>query len=228
MQFLLEESGGPKSQAAARLNSTGAYLNLHYLLELDTEATLDVLRIAFGDYGNFKPEISFPDSSNQANNNAKEDSSNENQDMMVQKTVGALVLILDLHISQSIRSAGSNDSSSQVWPSKKDIGHLIEFIASYVASGRANVSKSVLSQILEYLISDQCVLPNDPEEKSESKKRREKKVLAVLDAVPHNEWNPSYVLHLCEEVQFYQVAWCCMFLRSIRGENKHDVHIASL
>ena len=201
MQFLLEES-----QTAAGLNSTGGYLNIHYLLELDTEATLDVLRIAFGDYGNFKPEISLPDSSAEANNSAKEDSSTENQDMMVQKTVDALVLILDINISQSTRSAGNDDTGLQVWPSKKDIGHLIEFIASYVASRKANVSKSVLSQILEYLISDQCFLPNDSEEKSESKKRREKKLLALLDAVPHTEWNPSYVLHLCEEVQFYQVA----------------------
>lgn len=215
VQFLLEESGGPKSQTAAGLNSTGAYLNLHYLLELDTEATLDVLRIAFGDYGNFKPEISLPDSSAEANNSAKDDSSTENQDMMVQKTVGALVLILDINISQSIRSAGNDDTGLQVWPSEKDIGHLIEFIASYVASRRANVSKSVLSQILEYLISDQCLLPNDSEEKSESRKRREKKLLALLDAVPHTEWNPSYVLHLCEEVQFYQV---CGLIHTIKHQ----------
>lgn len=216
VQFLLEDSGGPKSQRATSLISTGAYMNLHYLLELDTEATLDILSIAFGEDGNFKPESSLCLSLDPTDDNAKDnDSITGNHDIIVQKTVDALVLILDVDISQTIRSTGSDDTEFGVWPSTKDIGHLIEFIANYIASKRANVSKSVLSQILEYLTSEDCLLPNGLEQKNESKKRRENKVLALLEAVSQTEWNASYVLHLCEKVQFYQV---CGLIHSIRHQ----------
>lgn len=203
--FLLQESGGPKSQTGASLTSTGAYLNLHYLLELDTEATLDVLRIASVEDEHFKLDKSFHSSSDATVDNPRNnDSFDGDQNMLVQKIVDALVIVLDVDISQSVRSSGSNDAGVVIWPSKKDIGQLIEFIASYVASKRANVSKSVLSQILEYLTSENNLELNDRERKSESKKR-EKKVLALLDAVPQTEWNASYVLHLCEKAQFHQV-----------------------
>uniref|UniRef100_A0A803KZV0 RING-type domain-containing protein n=1 Tax=Chenopodium quinoa TaxID=63459 RepID=A0A803KZV0_CHEQI len=214
LQFLLQDSGGPKSQTGASLTSTGAFLNLHYLLELDTEATLDVLRMSFLEDGQSRLDNSLPNYSDATDDNPIE---NEliagDQDMLVQKIVDALVIVLDVDISQSLRSTGNDDASMVVWPSKKDIGFLIEFVASYVASKRANVSKSVLSQILEYLTSENHLALDDCEQKHESKKRREKKVLALLAAVPQTEWNASYVLHLCEKAQFYQV---CGLIHTIR------------
>ncbi|KNA19535.1 hypothetical protein SOVF_060920 [Spinacia oleracea] len=217
LQFLLQDSGGPKSQTGASLTSTGAFLNLHYLLELDTEATLDVFRISFVEDEHFKLDKPLLNSSDATVDNPKDnDSIAGYQDMLVQKIVDALVIVLDIDISQSVRSAGSDDTGVVVWPSKKDIGHLIEFVASYVASKKANVSKSVLSQILEYLTSENHLgdlALNESKQKNESKKRREKKVLALLDAVPQTEWNASYVLHLCEKAQFHQV---CGLIHTIR------------
>ncbi|KAL4637088.1 hypothetical protein ACB092_03G055800 [Castanea dentata] len=72
------------------------------------------------------------------------------QNILVQDTVNSLICMLNRDISQTERS-DSEDVSGLVeeWPSKKDIGHMFEFIACYVACERANVSKSVLSQILE-------------------------------------------------------------------------------
>ncbi|XP_057533278.1 uncharacterized protein LOC130811119 isoform X2 [Amaranthus tricolor] len=206
LQFLLQDSGGPKSQTGASLTSTGAYLHLHYLLELDTESTLDVLRIAFVEDDGFRDAT--------VDNLKDNDLNADDQNMLVQKTVDALVIVLDIDISQSVRSCGSDDTAKVVWPSKKDIGHLIEFVASYVASKRADVSKSVLSQILEYLTSENHIVLNECEQLNESK-IREKKVLSLLDAVPQTEWNQSYVLHLCDKAKFHQV---CGLIHTIRHD----------
>lgn len=204
LQFLLQDSGGPKSQTGASLTSTGAYLHLHYLLELDTESTLDVLRIAFVEDDGFRDTT--------VDNLKDNDLNADDQNMLVQNTVDALVIVLDIDISQTVRSCGSDDTAKVVWPSKKDIGHLIEFVASYVASKRANVSKSVLSQILEYLTSENHSVLNECQQLNESKKIREKKVLSLLDAVPQTEWNQSYVLHLCDNAKFHQVPVCFVFM----------------
>ncbi|KAL4620189.1 hypothetical protein ACB092_06G135400 [Castanea dentata] len=110
----------------------------------------------------------------------------------------------------------SEDVSGLVeqWPSKKDIGHMFEFIACYVACERANVSKSVLSQILEYLTS-QNNFPTSVSSHHITSTRREKQVLALLEVVPEIDWNASYVLGLCEKAQFYQVSG---FIHTIRHE----------
>ncbi|GMH22393.1 hypothetical protein Nepgr_024236 [Nepenthes gracilis] len=216
LQFLLEDSGVSKSRTVTSSISTGAFLNLYYLLELDVEATLDVLRFAFVEHETLKIEESLDDSSESIVRTAKENGPiKESQNLLLQKTIDALVLILDIDISHTVRSAGSDESVSVGWPSKKDIGFLIEFIACYVASERATVSKSVLSQILEYLTSENSILPSGSNEKNESTKKRQKQVLALLDVVPETHWNASYVLHLCEKAQFYQV---CGLIHTIRHE----------
>jgi AMMECR1 domain-containing protein len=69
---------------------------------------------------------------------------------------------------------------------------------------RADVSKSVLSQILEYLTSQNTFSPSVATHHIISK-RREKQVLALLEVVPETDWNDSHVLDLCEKAQFYQV-----------------------
>jgi hypothetical protein len=65
LQFLLEQSDALNSQAVSSLSSGGAYLNLYHLLQLDTEATLDVLRCAFVEDEIPKPNFSLHDSADE-------------------------------------------------------------------------------------------------------------------------------------------------------------------
>ncbi|KAK4578132.1 hypothetical protein RGQ29_028320 [Quercus rubra] len=214
LQFLLEHSDPPNSKAVSSLSSGGAYLNLYHLLQLDTEATLDVLRRAFVEDEIPKPKLSSHDSAYE-NTEPKMENDNGCQNILVQDTVNSLIFILNRDISQTERS-DSEDVSGLVeeWPSKKDIGHMFEFIAYYVACERANVSRSVLSQILEYLTS-QNNFPTSVSSHHITSTRREKQVLALLEVVPEIDWNASYVLGLCEKAQFYQV---CGFIHTIRHE----------
>ncbi|KAJ9681025.1 hypothetical protein PVL29_020099 [Vitis rotundifolia] len=215
VQFLLEDLNVLNSQAVASLSSTRALPNLYYLLELDTEATLDVLRYAFVEDEITKPDVSLHDSTDANMEAGKEiDLMGEIQNLLVQNTVNALIHILD--ISQKNRSSGSSDIGSlELWPSKKDTGHLFEFVAYYVACKRANVSKTVLSQILEYLTSENKLPQSSSKESVGTLKRREKQVLALLEVVPEKDWDVSYVLHLCEKAEFYQV---CGLIHSIRHQ----------
>ncbi|KAM4105265.1 hypothetical protein ACJW30_06G219100 [Castanea mollissima] len=214
LQFLLEHSDAPNSKAVSSLSSGGAYLNLYHLLQLDTEATLDVLRCAFVEDEIPKPKFSSRDSADE-NTVPKIENDNGCQNILVQDTVNSLICILNRDISQTERSDGEDVSGLvEEWPSKKDIGHMFEFIAYYVACERANVSKSVLSQILEYLTS-QNNFPTSVSSHHITSTRREKQVLALLEVVPEIDWNASYVLGLCEKAQFYQV---CGFIHTIRHE----------
>ncbi|CAB4270334.1 unnamed protein product [Prunus armeniaca] len=95
--------------------------------------------------------------------------------------VDTLIHIIIKGISPIDGSPGNDDTASIAdWPSKKDIGHLFEFTAYYVACGRANVSKHVLSQILEYLTSKNN-FPSWVAGDSITPKRREKQVLGLLE-----------------------------------------------
>ncbi|XP_057981031.1 uncharacterized protein LOC131166457 isoform X2 [Malania oleifera] len=212
VQFLLEDSNIENTGAITGLSSTGADRNLYYLLELDTEATLDVLRCAFVEDEISKPGLLLPDSADETIEADKEnDSMAKSQNLLVQSTVDALVHILNKAISQVEGSAaGDNIVSVESWPSKEDIGHLFDFIAYYVACERACVSKTILSQILEYLTSSSASAQN-----IEISKKREKQMLALLEVVPATDWNESYVLHLCEKAKFYQV---CGLIHTFRQQ----------
>ncbi|KAM7476580.1 hypothetical protein LguiB_023823 [Lonicera macranthoides] len=221
IQFLLEESDAPNSWAVTSLSPTGAYPNLYHLLQLDTEATLDVLRCAFVEDEIPKSDHPLHDSSNSSMEDMKGSDSLAENPNLVQKIVDVLCLILDTGKFQIDKSTDSDDVRlKDTWPSKDDIGHVFEFIAYYVASERSNVSKDVLSQILEYLTSDINFPPSVSWQNNESLKRREKQVLALLEVVPEADWDASYLLHLCEGAQFYQV---CGLIHSIR-----HYHLAAL
>lgn len=206
LQFLLECSDASNSRAVSSELSEGVYLNLYFLLELDTEATLDVLRCAFTEDEISKPDVSSQNSADadtelQFGNNSMAQSQNS----LVQNTIDTLIHIISKDIPQTDGSTSSFDTGSTIeWPSKKDIDHLFEFIAYYVACGKANVSKTVLSQILEYLTSEKNI-PSSVSGDSIISKRREKQVLDLLEVVPETDWNSSSVLQLCEKAQFYQV-----------------------
>lgn len=206
LQFLLEGCDSPNSRAISSVLPKGEYLNLYLLLELDTEATLDVLRCAFVEDENSKSDLTSHDSAD--GNMMLQDGNNsmaQSQNLMVQNTVNTLIHIISKDSSQTDGSPSNDDTGSKLeWPSKKDIDHLFEFIAYYVARGRANVSSSVLSQILEYLTSENN-FPSCVSGDSITLKRREKQVLGLLEVVPETDWDSSYVLQLCEKAQFYQV-----------------------
>lgn len=214
VQFLLESSDASNPQAVSR----GTYLNLYHLLQLDTEATLDVLRCAFLDGENLKPEFSMRDGA-ETSMEAKQENNimAESQNFWIQNTINALVQITEKHISRADESAVDNVDTRFVdaWPSKKDLGNLFEFIAYHVACRKAHVSKVVLSQILEYLTSESTIPPSVPAHIIETSKEREKQVLALLEVVPENDWNESYVLQLCEKAHFHQV---CGLIHTIRHQ----------
>ncbi|OMO82357.1 hypothetical protein COLO4_23048 [Corchorus olitorius] len=217
LQFLLEVSDDKDKNPASTLIFKGSYLNLYYLLELDTEATLDVLKCAFIENKSPDPDTSFSES-NDANVEAKKETGlmAESEAMLVQNTIDALAGILDKNVSRSDGLASNDDAESlEAWPSKKDMGYLFDFIAYYVSCGRAKISKSVLNQIFEYLTLEN----NNPQSvytgATETSKRREKQLLEILDVVPESDWDQSYVLQLCENARFYQV---CGLIHAIRQQ----------
>ncbi|XP_071909874.1 uncharacterized protein [Coffea arabica] len=117
-------------------------------------------------------------------------------------------------------STSSDDCSSlETWPSKKDAGHIIEFITHYVARERAKVSRDILSQNLEYLTSEISFSPSVSRQNIEIHKRREKQLLTLLEVVPDTDWDAPYLLHLCERCQFHQLLSLAIY--SIYCFNKH-------
>ncbi|CAN1309531.1 Vacuolar protein sorting-associated protein 8 homolog [Linum perenne] len=211
VRFLLENSEAGNSQ------SQGEYPNLYHLLQLDTEATLDVLRCAFVDDDSPKPDILSDNNSEvQKKHLDKQDDVDETQNLLVQNTVDALAQIIETETLRADSAAKtSDDGLTEAWPSKRDIGYVFEFIAQYVASAKAHVSKRVLSKILEYLTSQNDFSLSIPAHESEISKGREKRVLALLEVVPDTDWNSSYVLTLCENAHFYQV---CGLIHTMRRQ----------
>ncbi|MCL7022685.1 hypothetical protein MKW94_004174 [Papaver nudicaule] len=209
--FLLEDSKPMISELATGCKySSGACPNLHHLLWLDTEATLEVLRVAFLEVPKSDLDASNPDTEDDEENSEK---SNENQNLMVQHTINSLTNILDLEITEVDASCVDGTGCLRIWPSKKDIGYLLEFISYFITRERAIVSKGVLSRVLEYLISETTLSHSNL--KTKSSRSREKHVLAVLRAVSVTDWDSSYVLHLSEQAQCYQV---CGFVYATRGQ----------
>ncbi|RXI07623.1 hypothetical protein DVH24_005396 [Malus domestica] len=95
--------------------------------DLDTEATLDVLRCAFVEDEISKPDLSSHDSANA--NMELQDGNNlmaQNQNSMVQNTIDTLIHIISKESSQTDGSPDDTGSVAQ-WPSKKDIDHLFDY-----------------------------------------------------------------------------------------------------
>ncbi|KAF4366492.1 hypothetical protein F8388_003730 [Cannabis sativa] len=213
LQFLLESSDTRNSRVGTRLTSGVPYLNLYFLLEMDIEATLDVLRCAFEEDKIPQPELS-PHNMADTGMNTKEDNIlTESQNLLIQRTIDVLIPFLEKGISQADRTSGDDEGSAEEWPSAKEICHLFEFIAHYVACGRAKVSKRVLDQILEYLTLEN--LQSSASSHSRISKQRERQVLALLKVVPETDWDASSVLQLCEKACFHQV---CGLIHTIRHQ----------
>ena len=143
----MEDSDARNLRVGSGLSSRAAYLNLYPLLELDTEATLDVLRFAFVEDDIPRPELSSHNSADARMDMRKENIRMESQNLLVQHTVDALIRILDKDNSQADRSSVDDKGSMEEWSSMKEIGNLFEFIAHNVSCGRSKISKRVICQI---------------------------------------------------------------------------------
>lgn len=197
LDFLLEDSSAPNSWAVTSLSSSGANVNMLHLLELDTEATLQVLKLAFVDV-----ELSTPEEATNINMESNE------SDKLVQRVVDILAGVLDASHFRSDSPVCSTDINSvEVWPSKKDVGHMYDFIAYYVAYGQATVSKDILSQILQYLTSEVNISDTVSGKTTHIFRRREKQLLSLIQVVPETQWDAPYLLHLSEKAQFHQVVY---------------------
>ncbi|KAI3444349.1 hypothetical protein Pfo_001014 [Paulownia fortunei] len=205
--FLLEDSSAPNLWAITSFPSNGAHANVLHLLELDTEATLEVLKSAFTDIEHPKSTHSSLESTNLNMESAE-------SQKLVQKLVDILADILDACYFQTGSPICSNDINMvEIWPSKKHVGHMYDFIAYYVAYEQANVSRDILSQIFEYLTSEVNISDTASGKTIEILKRREKQLLSLLQVVPDTHWDAPYVLHLSEKAQFHQV---CGYIHAIR------------
>jgi hypothetical protein len=125
VQFLLDASNAPNSCVDTSFLSTTAYPHLYHFLELDTEATLEVLRCAFAEDDIPKSDYPLYDSANGSVEAEKEkDSMVLRSNVMVQKTVDALIHVLGKSTYPADKSISSGDGDlAEVWPSNKDIGH---------------------------------------------------------------------------------------------------------
>ncbi|XP_018456561.2 uncharacterized protein LOC108827617 [Raphanus sativus] len=208
IQFLLEKSNAHDSSRC--VTSPRIYLNLYHLLEMDTEATLDVLRYAFAESEMVDHESHLLESGEVSLESKTDGSIPETRcnDMLIHNVIDSLVQVIDGGLSQLDESGYPDDSKSdKKWPSKDDTSHLFEFVAYYAARGRASVPKSVLAQVLDYLTSDH-ILPTY----NMSPKMRENQFLNLLQAVPETDWDVAYVSQLCEKAHFYQV---CGYIHTI-------------
>lgn len=199
LDFLIEYSSAPNSWAVTSLSSSGASANMLHLLQLDTEATLQVLKLAFVDV-----ELS---PSGQPSEEATDiNMESDDSDKLVQRVVDILAGILDAGYFMSDSPVCSTETNSvEVWPSKEDVGHMYDFIAYYVAYGKATVSKDILSQIIQYLTSEANISDTLSEKMTGIFRRREKQLLSLIQVVPETQWDAPYLLHLSEQAQFHKV-----------------------
>ncbi|XP_074334037.1 uncharacterized protein LOC141671649 isoform X2 [Apium graveolens] len=215
VQFLLEDTKFPSSPRPASSCFKGACPNLYHLLVLDTEATLDVLRCAFVEDEVQKLDQSLPDSA-LSNIDLTKDNSMQN---LSQKMVDVLAVIIDHKDSQTYRSISIDGvESNEIWPSEKDIGHVVDFVAYYISCGKATVSKNILGKILVFLTStlDIYIHPIGSRQNLQASRKREKQVLQILEVVPETDWDASFLLNVCEEAQFYQV---CGYIHATGNQN---------
>ncbi|XP_071726434.1 uncharacterized protein [Rutidosis leptorrhynchoides] len=198
IDLLLEDSDAPTSWGLTSLSTKNSYKNLYHLLELDTEATLGVLRCAFIN-DNLLHDLS-----------AVENDSTSPSQHLIQKTVDVLAPVLE-----SIKTQPDTD-----WPSKNDINHILDFVSHFIACEGVKVSNELLGQIFEYLILEANVPLNVETTSGEYFRRRENEVLALLDAVPETDWDYRCLLDMCEKAHFYQV---CGFIH-----NRKHQYLAAL
>ncbi|KAI4319055.1 hypothetical protein MLD38_032703 [Melastoma candidum] len=205
VRFLLEKSDASKAQSGQ------AYYNLYYLLEVDAEATLDVLRYAFPTEGIQDHDASAGESVKQLI--GEDNHSSIDTMILIQDMIDALIYILDEGGRKLDVVTTSKDGPQ--WSTRVDIGHLLEFIASFVSQKGARIPHHIFSKILKHLTRENTSFSGASLNNTRSAKEKEKQVLSLLDTVPKNDWDASFVLSLCEKAQFHQV---CGFIYTLQDQ----------
>ncbi|KAK3152034.1 hypothetical protein QOZ80_2BG0153450 [Eleusine coracana subsp. coracana] len=210
LQFLLEESKSLTSEVFKSFTaSCGKCPKICYLLWMDTEATLEVLKYAFVE-DCFEPKDD-PSSTIDASLLDDEDGADarslETQNTMVQNVVDAIIDIVGLE-NEVTWSIVTGTAESEFWPSEKEFGYLIEFVSFFVSRKRANTSKRVVMHILTYLTSSH--------DDTRTPTKKEKEVLQLFNAVPQSDWNSDLVLNLCLDAHFHQA---CGLIYMTRNQN---------
>ncbi|TVU33578.1 hypothetical protein EJB05_25403, partial [Eragrostis curvula] len=198
LHFLLEESKLLTSEVFKGFNaSCGKCPKICYLLWMDTEATLEVLKYAFAQ-DSIEPRDDPYSSIDALVSTYKDDTGAGNpvtQNTMVQKVVDAIIDIVGLE-NEVTRSVVTGTVDSEFWPSEKEFGYVIEFVSFFVSRKRAKSSKRVVIHILTYLTSSY--------DDTRTPTQKEKEVLQLFSAVPQNDWNSDFVLNLCLDAHFHQ------------------------
>lgn len=205
LQFLLEEVSSPNSSTAMCLPYNVPNPNLLSLLEIDTEATLDVLRYAFveGENESYSPASNPADSKTET---TEVNISTIEGISLVQKVVDVLAVILNLSYFQTGGTINNKDEiCTDIWPTRKDTEYILDFITFLIASEKAKVSKDTLCQIFEYLTLGNETYTNVSGRIVETFNRKQKQLSALLEVLPEEDWDAHYLLNLCERAQLHQV-----------------------
>ena len=193
LEFLLEESTGSTSKVQNFKACYETCPNLCYFLWLDTESSLEVLRCSFAEKHsnlNIEDQLDISKDANDIN-------------LLLQKIVDFLVLILKLNSDEMKTFQVDKNEITESWPVKRDVDHIIEFIACFTAAKRVTISGSVLRYILEYLTLDVNLKAEHSSRTQASE--IEKNVISLLKIKSHVDWDTSILLDQCLKAQFFQV-----------------------
>ncbi|PNT65776.1 hypothetical protein BRADI_3g02497v3 [Brachypodium distachyon] len=214
LQFMLEESKMLTSEVFKGFNSScGKCPNICYLLWMDTEATLEVVKCAFAQES-FEPTSGILDASVPTDEGDTNTGSPESQNILLQSVVDTIIDIVGLEneATHSIFAGTAESENSEFWPSVNDLGYIIEFVSFFVCHKRANTSQRVLRHIVKYLTLSNTQSYDDKKLPTQ----KEEEVLQLFNVVPQTDWNSDYVLHLCLDAHFHQA---CGLIYAARDQN---------
>lgn len=192
------------------------YPRLWFLLHVDIQATLLVLRLAFPEHGPLgigKQGFAYLTSADDEGLVLSASEDVHDGVRYVQATVNALIEISKTsHKDTSDSEEAGADSvihwpskedvgrdSVIHWPSEEDVGYLLDFVAHFVASRHAVVSSSTFMRILEYVAS--------PTLGSDVARAKEDLMVRLLSAVPDSNLDLSRTLQLAQTNNFWQVSF---------------------
>ena len=206
LQFLLDQEGSirGRSLTSFKAEESGVYPRLWFLLHVDIQATLLVLRLAFPEHGPLgigKQGFAYLTSADDEDLVLSASEDVHDGVRYAQATVNALIEILKSsdQITSDSKEVDTHSGDSEVrWPSNEDVGCLLDFVAQFVASRHAVVSSSTFMRILEYVAS--------PTLEIEVSRAKEDLMVRLLGSVPDSNLDSSRALLLAQRNNFWQVS----------------------